>query len=152
MTGDVSKTAREVLTGCFGFNVRFADWSTLATDIVGDTELQSELRMYDRWGELLYEFLNETSVAEIVEADEQLELALLQNALNIPLKSFGDHFVKIPGSNHDFEIRELGNKIGFLVGERKESGMLPWKYIKPCSELCLFGFATRVAEACSSTT
>mmetsp|Transcript_20556 Transcript_20556/g.35059 ORF Transcript_20556/g.35059 Transcript_20556/m.35059 type:complete len:93 (-) Transcript_20556:465-743(-) len=70
MTGDVSKTAREVLTGCFGFNVRFADWSTLATDIAGDTELQSELRMYDRWGELLYEFLNETSVAEIVEADE----------------------------------------------------------------------------------
>lgn len=73
--------------------------------------------------------------------------------MNKPLKSFGFAFSEIPGSAHDFEIREFkqdGKR--FIFGEGKESGMLPRKFVKSCDELCLFGFATRVVKAHSPTT
>lgn len=107
---------------------------------------------YQTWGLLLYSILNNTFESEINESETK-ELAFLERALMGPLNSFGFMFVKIPGSAHDFEIREFGEDGGHVIfGEAKESAMLPRKCIKFGSELCLFDFATRVVKVCSPKT
>ena len=158
MSGDVSKTAREVLARFFGFNVRFEEWGSFAADTANESENDdppSHLRTerYKTWGLLLYRFLDSTFDATIPKVGKTKELAFLEQVLNGPLNSFGFIFAEIPGSAHDCEIMEFGeNGDTFVFGEGKESGMLPRLCTKFGSQLCLFGFATRVVKASSSTT
>jgi hypothetical protein len=138
----------------FGFYVAFEAWSTFATDIALVVEPPSTLQdnSYENWGGLLFSCLGDTYQSIIESTGEIKELGNMEQLINTPLASFGFKLVTRTGSAHDFEFKEIGNANPFLFGEGKESGKLPRLCTEFGHELCLFGFATRVAKTASEQT
>jgi hypothetical protein len=82
------------------------------------------------------------------------EIAVLENLFNIVVKCFGFKCVVVSGSDCNVEVRDMMDKdIPFLFLEGKESSHLPRRLTtRPelWSELCLLGFATKIALTKSS--
>jgi hypothetical protein len=151
MSHDISKTAKKVLDGFYSFNVHFKTWSTYSDDIdsEGSPELLASITEVQARQELCA-LLNRTHFARLVYPGEEREMALLENSINPVLKLFGFTFANINGSLHDFEF--LKGTDGVLYGEAKECSMLPCIHINDAHELCLFGFATKIAKSSTQTT
>lgn len=158
ISGDVSKTAREILADFFSFNVNFEAWTTFTADTAFVGDLPSNPTGYRTWGRLLIRMLDQTFRSRITTTGEIKELSVLEQQLNSALEPFGFHFNLVTGSGgaYNFEINET-EKDGELnevviIGVGKESGMLPRLCTEYGQELCLFGFATKIFEAQSSRT
>ena len=137
------------------FNVYFDEWRSFTTDAADDDEPSSELLRAGH--HLLFLFLNYTFQSKILRVGESKELTMLESTLNMVLPpSFGFKF--LPGtSQHDFVIQrndespENEDERSFIIcGAGKESSMLPRKCVDHPSDLCLFGFATRIVTKARS--
>ena len=156
MSDDVSKTAREVLADFLSFDVYFVAWTNFAADTAFVGDLPSDLTGYRTWGRLLLRMLDRTFGSKIATTGEIKEMSVLEQHVNLALASFGFIFNPVTGSEYDFEINET-DEVGALdeivvVGEGKESGMLPRLCTEFGHELCWFGFATKIVKAQSRQT
>jgi hypothetical protein len=149
MTANVSTTKRKVLDNYYTYSVGFEYWENFVEDVrFEDLDKEAILTKGSRnWATLLVKLLKRSFGMGLKQAGEIAELAVFENVFNVVVKCFGFDFAVVSGSDCDVEVRE--NKNPFLFLEGKESSHLPRRITKRpqlWSELCLFGFATKIAR------
>jgi hypothetical protein len=134
------------------FNVPFKNWSDFSNDtsskggiavqLVKITDVQAKIE--------LCELLVRMHSAGLKRPGEEREMALLEIIINAVLELSGFEFAKISNNLHDFEFWNETDVV--LYSEVKECGMLPRVHINDAHELCLYGFAEKIATSSTQTT
>jgi hypothetical protein len=145
MSGDVTKTAAQVLKNAYGYNVRFRQWErSLHGDIRDATIQQDNTETLPR----IVMKLIEDSYERKCSKGEIQELTIYADIIRGLLSTFGFELeVQSPPAD-DFIFSSVSNHEKFLFGEAKQISSLPNKTLPSGTshELCLFGFAAYVAK------
>jgi hypothetical protein len=149
MSFDISETGRKVLDQFLGYSVTFGKWASFSDDIKAVSFVSSEVE--DTPVVILLNLLIRTWSTRSESAGEEKELAHLESDLNPCFNLFGFTLKSISGSKHNFEFLNKEME-AFMYGEAKESAKLPHGCIDNAHELCLFGFATKIAKSTSNST
>jgi hypothetical protein len=155
MTANVSTTKRKVLDNYYTYSVGFGHWENFVSDVqIEDLEAQASLtEVYDSWATMVSTLLQRSFWMTIKRPGEILELILFESVFNVVVECFGFEYVVVIGGACDVEVLGKDDETPFLFLEGKESGRLPCRIMdRPqlWSELCLFGFATKIARTESS--
>jgi hypothetical protein len=153
MTANVSTTKRKELDNYYTYSVGFEYWENFASDVfIEDLEAEASLTVEsNNWASLLVKSLKRSYGMGLKRPGEIAELAVFESLFNGFVECFGFDYALVGGSGCDVQVLEGTTPFLFLEG--KESSHLPRRATnRPqlWSELCLFGFATKVARTKSS--
>eukprot|EP00547_Thalassionema_nitzschioides_P016855 CAMPEP_0194240548 /NCGR_PEP_ID=MMETSP0158-20130606/6692_1 /TAXON_ID=33649 /ORGANISM="Thalassionema nitzschioides, Strain L26-B" /LENGTH=301 /DNA_ID=CAMNT_0038975273 /DNA_START=27 /DNA_END=929 /DNA_ORIENTATION=+ len=149
LSGNISKTARNVLKNFYSYNVTFDEWTDFEASM--DEQDLSSLGTLpvnmSNWGRMVHDLISSSCKSDMgEETGEVQELSVMHNVLRTSFAAF-DFAMKVKNdSDDDVTCSILSTGEDFMFTEGKESSCLPRLLDTGGHHLCSFGFATKLAR------